>query len=246
MGGLLTRSSRITACLLACAITWSLGSSPSLQTFADDKVSESTTKSAVAFAREHHPELADLLEQLRKNAPKEFAAAISDLDKSRQRIARNKESSERYRLELEEWKLNSRIRLLVARLAMGQDSAIEDELRTAIEQRTQLRLELLEEERARLQQRIEKLNEQIAQQKQRSIEQVDKELAALLKSTTTTATKAKDGAGVKPKPTNPKPTNSAKISAKKPEKKSSANDLPAATSADKPRKKNEPATKTNP
>jgi len=174
---------------------------------ADDKDREATTKLALAFAKQHHPELADLLEQLRKIAPKEFAAAISDLDKSRQRIERNKEKSERYDLELEEWKVNSRIRLLVARLAMGQDSTIEADLRTALEQRVRLRLELLEEERGRLGQRIEKLDEQIAQQKSRSTEQIDKELATLLRS-------AADS-GKRPENTKSKTTSNAKVTPQK-------------------------------
>lgn len=212
-------------CLLVMALIFLSGNGRYRLACADDKPSDAATKAALAFAREHHPELADLLEQLRKNAPKEFAAAVSDLDKSRQRIERNKSSSERYRLELEEWKVNSRIRLLVARFAMGQDATIEAELRSAIEQRTQLRLALLEEERARLQQRIEKIDEQIAQQKERSTEQVNKELTALLKSAVTRST-AKDA-------TKSKNTTNTNVSTKKLEKKTENSQSPATDKAQK-------------
>lgn len=233
MTGKLTRSlmalsqmatARLLACVAVCGVLISL---PSVLR-ADDKVSESNTKAALAFAKEHHPELADLLEQLRKNAPKEYAAAISDLDRSRQRIERNKSSSERYRLELDEWKMNSRIRLLVARLAMGQDATIESELRSSIEQRNKIRIELLQEERTRLKQRIEKIDDQIAQQKSRAADQVEKELATLVKSTTvkSTAVATKRSESSKAKNT----TN-----AKTPVNKSTPNKTtPNKTSADKP------------
>ena len=73
---------------------------------------------ALAFAAEHHPELVPLLERLRRDAPTEFKAAIADLEKTRERLAKlSDRPPERQVAALAEWKLSSRIRLSLARLA---------------------------------------------------------------------------------------------------------------------------------
>lgn len=142
------------------------------------------TKEAVAatleFAKTHHPELATLLEQLRTSAPKDFDAAVSDLNRIRERLERSRERApERYEWELAEWKLNSQIQLLAARLAMGGDAALEDELRTLLAERQQVRLKLLQDERSRLQKRLEQLDQQIADQEERSSSLIEREFAKL-------------------------------------------------------------------
>ena len=64
-------------------------------------------------------------------------------------------------MELEAWKLNSRIRLLVARLTMSPDPKIEDELRQALVQQIGLRKAALNDERERLENRMAELKEQL-------------------------------------------------------------------------------------
>lgn len=117
---------------------------------------------ALAFARENHPELAALLEGLKENAPKEYGAALVDLDRAVERLARTRErSAERHAVELADWKITSRIRLLAARLTMSPDPAVEAELRAALRERLELRLAAQRTERDRLQARAEKLTQQI-------------------------------------------------------------------------------------
>lgn len=142
------------------------------------------TKEAVAatleFAKTHHPELATLLEQLRTSAPKDFDAAVTDLNRIRERLERIRaRTPERYEWELAEWKLNSQIQLLAARLAMGGDASLEGELRTLLAERQQVRLKLLEDERSRLQKRLEQLDQQLADQRERSVSLIERELARL-------------------------------------------------------------------
>jgi hypothetical protein len=124
--------------------------------------------------------LASLLEQLRVNAPKDFEAAVIDLNRTAERLERVRKSSpERYELELAAWKLDSRVRLLAARLAMGGDSTLEDELRDALAERFDLRMTLLKDERDRLHKRVERLDEQLADQERRAEEILNREFAAL-------------------------------------------------------------------
>jgi len=160
----------------------------SLRAEALDKGAETA---AVEFARTHHPELASLLEQLKKSAPKEYQAAITDLDRSRERLERNRTRiPERYELELAEWKVNSRIRLLVAKMSMSGDAPLDAELLAALRERVDIRLELLKDERERTAKRLERLDEQIAEQKSRADDVVERELATIRKGITSAAAKA--------------------------------------------------------
>ncbi|MDZ4687153.1 MAG: hypothetical protein SH850_18910 [Planctomycetaceae bacterium] len=152
---------------------------------------KSAETDALAFARTHHPELAGLLDQLKKNAPKDYQAAISDLNRSRERLDRNREKlPERYALELAEWKVNSRIRLLAARMSMGGDAPLDDELRTALRERADIRLQLLQDERTRTAKRVQKLDEQIAEQSSKVDDVVERDLATIQKGIAANTAKA--------------------------------------------------------
>jgi len=156
--------------------------------------------SAMEFAKTHHPELAALLDQLRTNAPKDFEAAVLDLERTREKLERSRKNlPERYELELAEWKLNSRIRLMAARLAMGGDSTLEEELRDALRERHALRIQLLKDERDRAQKRMERLDEQIAEQQRRADDILNREFTAL-RSTGATSSEPRKPAAAKSAP----------------------------------------------
>ena len=115
-------------------------------------------KAARDFAEKQHPELASLLAQLKKTAPVEYAAAITDLNRARERLEKVQERQpERYDAELQEWTLTSRIRLVLARMAMNDDPQLDEELATAVQQRQDLRRNLLTTERERISRRLEKV-----------------------------------------------------------------------------------------
>ena len=117
---------------------------------------------AVAFAVAHHPELAPLLERLRQEAPAEFAAAVADLDWTRERLAKLRDRQpERYEAALAEWKLSSRIRLTLARLATNPSAEAEQELRQLVQQRAEARLAPLRAERERITARLENITAQL-------------------------------------------------------------------------------------
>jgi len=159
------------------AVAWSMVWGASAGAAALDK---EAAAAALEFAKTHHPELATLLEQLRTSAPKDFEAALTELNRTRERLERSRERTpERYELELAEWKLNSQIRLLAARLAMGGDAALEDELRSLLAERLQIRVKLLQDERTRLHKRLEQLDQQIADQNDRSAAILEREFSRL-------------------------------------------------------------------
>jgi hypothetical protein len=204
--------------------------------FAVDKETEAA---AIEFARTHHPELAGLLDQLRMNAPKEYEAAITDLNRSRERLEKTRDRlPERYVLELAEWKLNSRIRLLAARMAMSADADLEADLRSTLRERTEVRRKLLQEERNRTAKRVEKLDEQINEQLAQADKIVDREFATIQRTINNSASKAANAAkarevpAAKPNPAkSPSKTDAKKLDAKKSDSKK-PNEKPA---ADKPK-----------
>lgn len=150
---------------------------------------------ALAFARENHAELASLLDGLKRNAPKEYQAALVDLDRAVDRIGKLKDKSpDRYEFELADWKITSRIRLLAARLTMSSDPIVEVELRTALRERLDLRLAAQRAERDRLQGRVAKLDQQIEEMASKADATIEKqflELRKTLPTRPTTKTKPK-------------------------------------------------------
>ena len=138
---------------------------------------------ALMFAQQNHPELASLLDGLKRNAPKEYQAALVDLDRAVERLGKVRErSAERYEFELAEWKVTSRIRLLAARLTMSSDPTVEAELRSALRERLDLRLANQRAERERLQVRVTKLDQQIEELASKSDATVEKQFLELQKT----------------------------------------------------------------
>lgn len=135
---------------------------------------------ALAFAREHHEELAELLAKLKDSSPRDYQAAIHDLSRASDRIGRLKEKQQRlYDYELQSWKVDSRIRLLQARLSMSGDKQLEDQLRTLLTERAEMRLKRLKSERELVQENLRKIDERL-KEAQKARDGVDGELAAMI------------------------------------------------------------------
>jgi hypothetical protein len=135
---------------------------------------------ALAFAAEHHPELVPLLERLRREAATEFAAAIADLEKTRERIARlGDRQPERQAAALADWKLSSRIRLALARLATNPSAEAEAELRELVATRARNRMAAARAERERTAARLEKLTAELADFDRDPEAAIDREFTAI-------------------------------------------------------------------
>ncbi|HEX4072617.1 MAG TPA: hypothetical protein VHX68_15660 [Planctomycetaceae bacterium] len=117
---------------------------------------------ALAFAREHHPELAKLIEKLRKDNRRQFDRALRQLSLDRDRLVRLKKTAPpQYDLALAAWKLDSRAHLLAARMTLSQDPALEAELKQVLVDRVGVRLKQLHLEKDRLQDRLTTVNKSI-------------------------------------------------------------------------------------
>jgi hypothetical protein len=138
---------------------------------------------ALAFAREHHAELAALIEKLRRDNRRDYDRAIRELSQASERLTRlKKQSAEQYELSLAAWKLDSRTQLLAARMTVSQTPALEAELKQLLAERADIRLKEFKSERARLQDRLTKLNASIQALESDKNAVVDKDLLRIKRS----------------------------------------------------------------
>jgi hypothetical protein len=126
------------------------------------RISAEEEKAALAFARKHHKELYDLLQQLKSAGSAEYRRALRELHTASQRINRwEGKQPTRFKQELEAWKLDSEVRLLIARWSMSQDPELETEIRRRLRLRYQNRIDRLEQEQARLRERLASIETQL-------------------------------------------------------------------------------------
>jgi hypothetical protein len=152
-----------------------------------------TEKQVLAFLNEHHPELVQVLSNLHSNSPHEYERAIRDLARVRERLLQVKEGDpQRHDLDLQAWVVQSRIHLVVARLAMGDSPALRDELRGLLKQQFDLKLEALRHDRQRQAERLRKLDEQIDRLSENADELVARQMASLTKSSEAMAERIRD------------------------------------------------------
>jgi hypothetical protein len=133
--------------------------------------------SAIKFAQQHHPELAELLSRLKASHPGQYTKALRELDKTRERLEKAKDTdADRYAILLREWQLDSRVRLLAARLMMSTSEELEAELRQVLTERHDVRLQLLTYDREKSKTRLQKVDEQIAEHVQNRESSIDREV----------------------------------------------------------------------
>jgi len=119
---------------------------------------------ALGFARSQHPELADLLEKLKEANPKEYSNALLELYRAEQKLHRMADQNpQRYAIELRLWKVGSRIRLHMAQLVMEGEGAPDENLQEMLSERRNLKIELLQFDRAKTVERLTNLDRQLEQ-----------------------------------------------------------------------------------
>ncbi|MEZ5942626.1 MAG: hypothetical protein R3C18_14630 [Planctomycetaceae bacterium] len=172
---------------LLLAIGWtvlSTAADPMKEGAVEDRaVTPEREAAAMTFAKRHHPELASLLETLKKRDAARYESAVRELFRTSERLAKlQPRFPDRYSTELEIWKLDSRIRLMAAQSVSGMPEAQRAEMKKLLLLRQEIRLAQVVAERKKLAQRLEKLDESISQLQQQSDELAEKEMDRLLRS----------------------------------------------------------------
>jgi hypothetical protein len=170
---------------------------------------------ALKFAKEHHPDLAKLLGPMKSARPKEYQKAVRELSRTADRLIRlETRSPERYAIELDLWKTESRLRLIAVRTAMVDDDERREQIEKLVTDRNALKIKLYEFEREEAKSRISQLDKQIEALKAQESNAVRKEVDRLVNSAKSSASRVKtklekaaeaeSSASEKPKPSNPK------------------------------------------
>jgi hypothetical protein len=128
-----------------------------------DKPPESQREEAVfVLVREHHPDLVELLKRLKATKPKQYEQAVKELSRDAQRLeAAHERDPERYGLDLRAWQLDSRIRLLTAKLSLEDRPELQEDLKATLAERADVRLAQRQLERDRAAARLKKFDEDI-------------------------------------------------------------------------------------
>ena len=146
---------------------------------------------ADTFARLHHPELADLLSRLRASRHGAYDNAVRQLFRDSERLAKLKgRDPQRYELELETWKIGSRIQLATARLAMEDTPELRAELTTLLRSKLEIRTQLVQLDRDKTAARLERLDTDLSELRRDPEGQVAQDLERLLKAGRTRAAQA--------------------------------------------------------
>ena len=134
----------------------------------------------MAFVKQHHPELIQILNTLKAGDPRGYQRAVRDLHRTSERLISIRERvPQRYDLELKIWKAKSRSALLATRYKMTKDDSIRKELRSVVDSQIDLQLELLKRDVARHQERLDKLNKQMRDLNKARKQLVEKQVRVL-------------------------------------------------------------------
>jgi len=136
---------------------------------------------ALTFISLHHPEMAELLRQLKGTSSAEYKREIRVLFRSSETLAELRDKDpEMYDLELKDWILDSRIRLLAARLSMSPSESVEQELRQALSEQIDVRIAQQTLTRRRLATRLAELDTQIERADTNRDDQIERRVKSLL------------------------------------------------------------------
>ncbi|MEK6238031.1 MAG: hypothetical protein N2C14_25235 [Planctomycetales bacterium] len=136
---------------------------------------------ALTFVSRNHPELSDLLVQLRKDDVKQYRQAVGELFRVSERLADLRGRSPKLaELELADWRARSRIQLLAARARMNPNPEVIAQLREMLGEQVDLQVRRLERERAGYEAQVRKIDKLIEQNRKLKEQQVVKQLKRLV------------------------------------------------------------------
>lgn len=147
---------------------------------------------AIAFVQEHHSELVALLQSLKSMRQKEYEMAIREIIRTKKRLdSLAKRETDLHAMELEAWKLKSKIDLLMAK-AIAQDTSFDKvALRDLLSQQVENQKKRWKHEQSTITKRQEQLAELLKRTEGHEEERVEQQLSANLKNVDSKVGKAK-------------------------------------------------------
>jgi hypothetical protein len=137
---------------------------------------------ALKFVEAHDPALANLLQVLKAMKPKEYDTAINEITKIRRRLEQlQSRDKPLYEVDLEGWKLQSKIDMMMARAVAKEQTLDEKALRELVKQRHENQVKRLRIEQENLKTREKQVQESLERLQSNESERLDQQLSALIK-----------------------------------------------------------------
>jgi hypothetical protein len=116
----------------------------------------------LAFVEENHPDLKRLLRLLEERNPNQFRKATRTLSRQYDRLqAVKNRDAEKYEIALQYWKVQSRIEVVSAKIALYGPEKFGDNLKTLLGKKQEVRLQLQKYEVSRTQERLNRQRESL-------------------------------------------------------------------------------------
>ena len=150
------------------------------------------------FVEEHHSQLVSVLTALKQSNPKEYEAAIADIHKTLRRLSQlEKRNKALYEVDLDAWKTQSRIDLMMARAIAKEHSLDEAALRSLVAQRRAIQVKRLKIELDQLEDRKKQLQDSLVRLEDNEKERMDQQVSGMLKRIDSKKPKKKNNDGTK-------------------------------------------------
>jgi len=143
---------------------------------------EQLESDAILFVQEHHPELVSLLQSLKAMRQKAYEMAIRDIVRTKKRLETlAKRESEMHAMELDAWKLKSKIDLLVAK-GIARDKSFDTVvLRDLLKQQVENQKKRWKVEQSTLAKRQQQISDLLSKTEGHEEAKIDQQLSAHLK-----------------------------------------------------------------
>ena len=135
------------------------------------------------FVERNHSELGELLDYLKTSQPRQYEQAVKDIYRVTERLATIQERDPlQYELEVKLWTAQSRVQLLAARLKMGDNESVKQDLREALAAQVDARLDVLKHQKKQAAERLERMDKDIEQLETNKDKTVERQLETLARS----------------------------------------------------------------
>jgi hypothetical protein len=137
---------------------------------------------AFEFVKMHHPELVSLLQLLKAMREKEYETAIRDIVRIQKRLeALENRDPDAHQIELDAWKVQSKIDLLLAKAFARDKSFNPKSLRSLLKEQIEIQKRRYENEQRNLAKRQELIADQLQKLVGHEEEKVEQQFSTLMK-----------------------------------------------------------------
>lgn len=159
---------------------------------------------SIEFVQLHHPDLVGLMQLLKTMKNAEYKVAVREIVKTRKRIeSLDKREPELAAVELESWKIQSKIDLFMAKAVARADEVDSSQLKNLVAQRIEIQKKRLKLEQANLVTRQKAVEESLSKIEGHESDRISQQLNMLLKKIEAKSSKSNKNKSVDKEVKNP-------------------------------------------